>query len=313
MKEGNWTTVKEFILLGLTDEPSLKIPLFVVFLLVYIITFLGNIGIITLIRISPRLHTSMYFLLSNLSFVDLCYSSVITPNMLTNFLLEDRSISVNGCVTQLFSFVFLGSTEVYLLTVMAYDRYIAICNPLLYSVIMNTRKCTCLVAAAYFAAFLNAMIHTCCTFMLSFCGSNKIIHFYCDVPPLLKLSCSDTSINDVVLVLFAGGSIVVSLVIVVTSYFHIVSAILKIHSSEGRQRAFSTCSSHFVCVILFFGTLVFMYLRPSSTFIMDQDRVASVFYTSIIPMLNPIIYSFRNQEVKDAIRKLMRTLLVFIK
>ncbi|XP_078509029.1 olfactory receptor 5AP2-like [Lissotriton helveticus] len=301
MNKGNWTMVKEFILLGLTDDPLMKVPLFVLFLLVYIITILGNTGIIALIKSSPHLHTSMYFLLSNLSFVDICYSSIITPNLLANFLSESRAISFLGCVTQLFSFVFLGSTEVYLLTVMAYDRYNAICNPLLYSLIMDTRMCVYLVGAAYLAALLNALIHTCCTFRLTFCKSNRIIHFYCDVPPLLKLSCSDTSVNDVVLILFAGGSIVASLVIVLVSYSYIVAAILKIHTSEGRFKAFSTCSSHFLCVTIFFSTLVFMYLRPSSTYVMDQDRVASVFYTSIIPMLNPLIYSLRNQEVKESL------------
>ncbi|XP_069086115.1 olfactory receptor 5AP2-like [Pleurodeles waltl] len=305
MKNGNWTSVKEFILLGLTEDPKLKIPLFVLFILVYILTLLGNVGIIAVVRVSPQLHTSMYFLLSNLSFVDCCYSSVITPNMLTSFLSETNTISLLGCVTQLFSFVFLGSTEVFLLTVMAYDRYIAICNPLLYSVIMDTVMCICLVSVVYLVALLHALIHTSCTFSLSFCSSNKITHFFCDIPPLLKISCSDTSINELVGFLIGGGLVMTCLGIISVSYFYIVSAILKIPSSNGRQRAFSTCSSHFLCVTIFFGTMVFMYLRPSSSVTLDQDRVASVFYTVVIPMLNPFIYSLRNQEVKIALRKVI--------
>ncbi|XP_069486110.1 olfactory receptor 8U3-like [Ambystoma mexicanum] len=303
MKEVNQTLIKEFILQGLTNDPDLQMPLFLVFILVYIITVLGNVGIIILIKISPRLHTPMYFLLSNLSFADLCCSSIVTPTMLIAFLSQRMVISLAGCAIQMFLFVGMGSTEVFLLTMMAYDRYIAVCKPLRYSVIMNNTMCLRLVVAAYSVAFLDALIQTNCTFRLNFCGSNEITHFYCDIPPMLKISCSDTGLNEAVLMCVAGGLIVAALVIVLTSYTFIVAAILRIQSSDGRRRAISTCSTHFFCVTLLFGTLVFMYCRPRSQYSMDQDRVASVFYMLIIPMINPLIYSLRNQEVKLALRK----------
>ncbi|XP_078508888.1 olfactory receptor 5AP2-like [Lissotriton helveticus] len=306
MHTGNWTIVSEFILLGLTDDPVLKIALFIFFLHVYIITLLGNIGIMLVIILTSRLHTPMYFMLCSLSLVDICYSSVTTPNMLANFIAHNKAISFSGCVTQMFLFFTMGSTEVTLLTLMAYDRYIAICNPLLYSIIMSKRVCIFLVVFAFSISLLNALIHATLTFTLPFCHSNKITHFYCDVPPILKISCSDTTLNEAVLVAVAGGVIVLCLTIIITSYAFIVSAILKIKSSEGRWRTFSTCSSHFVCVTLFFGTLVFMYAKPTSDHSMEEDRVASVFYAVIIPMLNPLIYSLRNKEVKGALMRIMR-------
>ncbi|XP_069486129.1 olfactory receptor 8G1-like [Ambystoma mexicanum] len=305
MKRGNRTLVTEFILLGLTEDPRLQLPLFVVFFSVYIITVVGNLGIITLIMISPNLQTSMYFLISNMSFVDMCYSSIITPNMLANFLSKKKIISFPGCVAQLFFFIIIGSTEVFLLTVMAYDRFVAICNPLIYVSIMTTRVCIYFVVGAYIISFINALIHTMCTFRLSFCDLNTITHFYCDVPPLLKLSCSDTSLNVAMMVYVGGGLILGSLVCIIVSYVYIIFTIFKIRASEGRRRAFSTCSSHFVCVVLLFGALLFMYLRPNSKYSMEQDRVASVFYTIFIPMFNPIIYSLRNKDVKVALQKLM--------
>ncbi|XP_078502976.1 olfactory receptor 8U9-like [Lissotriton helveticus] len=306
MKEENRTTVTTFILLGLTDDARLQTPLFVLFLLIYIITLVGNIGIMTLIRISPRLQTPMYLLLSNLSFVDLCYSSNIMPKFLASFLSARNSISLPGCEIQLFLFFCMGSLDVFLLVAMAYDRYIAICNPLLYTVIMTHQSCISLVLGAYLLAMSNAMVHTVSTFRLSFCGDNEITHFYCDILPLLKLSCTDTSINEALLFFLAGSLLLASLVMILISYVYIISTILMIHSSEGRLRAFSTCSSHFSCVLLFYGTSIFMYLKPSSSSSLAQDRVASVFYTVVIPMLNPLIYSLRNQEVKEALRKVAR-------
>ncbi|XP_069086130.1 olfactory receptor 5AP2-like [Pleurodeles waltl] len=302
MKERNWTSVNEFILLGLTDEAEMQIPLFIVFLLFYIITLLGNISIVALVTICPQLHTPMYFLLGNLAFVDFSYSSVITPKMLVNFLSEAKAISLQGCMTQLFFFFFTGSTDVFLLAIMAYDRYVAICNPLLYAAIMTKDTCLCLSGGAYLVAFMNAVLHTSCMFRLSFCGPNRITHFYCDVPPLLKLSCSDTSLNEAVLVSVVGFFLVSCFIIIFISYTYIVSAILMIRSSKGRSRAFSTCSSHFFSVVLFYGTVFFMYLRPSSSYAMNHDRVASVFYTVVIPMLNPLIYTLRNQEVIGALK-----------
>ncbi|XP_069486123.1 olfactory receptor 5T17-like [Ambystoma mexicanum] len=306
MQTGNWTQVTEFILLGLTDDPMLQVPLFILFLLVYIITLMGNIGIMVLIRVTQRLHTPMYILLWNLSFVDTCFSSVTAPNMLINFLSERKAISFSGCVTQMFIFYALGSTEGFLLSAMAYDRYVAICNPLLYSVIMNNRTCIYIYICVYSVGILNALIQAIFTFTLPFCGSNKITHFCCDVPPILKISCTDTTLNEVVLISVAGGLILLCLIIILVSYSFIVSAILTINSVDGRWKAFSTCSSHFICITLFFGTLVFMYVKPTSTHSMAKDRVASVFYAVIIPMLNPLIYSLRNQEVKGALGKVMK-------
>ncbi|XP_069486121.1 olfactory receptor 5AP2-like [Ambystoma mexicanum] len=303
METGNQTQVKEFILTGLTDDPALQVPLFIFFLLIYIITLLCNIGIITLITLNRQLHTPMYFLLCNLSVVDIGFASLAVPNMLGHWLSGSNRISFPGCVAQLYFSYTIGSTEVFLLAVMAYDRYIAICNPLLYSVIMNNRTCMGLVFWVVLISLLNALIHTTLTFTLPFCKSNQIPHFFCDVPPILKISCSDTTLNELVLVVVSGGLIVLSLVIVLVSYAHIVSAILRIRSAAGRQKTFSTCSAHFVCVTLFFGTLIFVYAKPSSSHSMAIDRVVSVFYMSIIPMLNPMIYSLRNKEMKNALRK----------
>ncbi|XP_069083518.1 olfactory receptor 8U9-like [Pleurodeles waltl] len=300
--EENYTSITEFILLGLTEVQQLQIPLFIVFLLTYTITIVGNAGITALIRISPRLHIPMYFFLSNLSFVDLCYSTNITPNMLVNFLSKKKTISVPGCIAQLLLYFWMGSSQIFLLAIMAYDRYAAICNPLLYTTIMTKEACTALVLGAHTIAILNAILNVCCTFRLSFCESNRIMHYYCDVPPLLKLSCSDTSLNEAVLVFVSGSLCIMTLPIIIISYTQIISAILRIGSSEGRKRAFSTCSAHFISVTIFFGTLFSIYLRPSSSYVMDQDRVTSVFYTIIIPMLNPLIYSLRNNEVKEALK-----------
>ncbi|XP_069083520.1 olfactory receptor 5AP2-like [Pleurodeles waltl] len=301
----NYTSITEFILLGLTENQQLQIPLFIFFLITYTITIVGNAGITALIRTSPRLHTPMYFFLSNLSFADLCYSTNITPNMLVNFLSEKKAISVPGCITQLFVYFWMGSMQIFLLAIMAYDRYAAICNPLLYTSIMTKQTCTGLVSGAHTIAVLNAILNTCCTFRLSFCRSNKIMHYYCDVPPLLKLSCSDTSLNEAVLVYVSCSLHLVTIPIIITSYTYIISTILRIPSAEGKKKAFSTCSAHIICVTLFFGTLVFMYLRPSSNYTMDQDQVTSVFYTVMIPMLNPMVYSLRNTEVREAFKKII--------
>ncbi|XP_069089482.1 olfactory receptor 8U9-like [Pleurodeles waltl] len=310
MADENMTWMSEFILLGLTDDPRLEIPLFILFLMVYIVTFMSNTCIVTVICTSLRLHTPMYFLLSNLSLVDLCYSSTITPNTLANFLAVRKVISLPGCITQMFSFVLTGGADILLLAIMAYDRYVAICNPLYYTVTMTELVCIYLVVGAYCAALLNALIQSCLSLRLSFCKSNKITHFYCDVPPLLKLSCSDIRTNEAVLIFIGGSIMAASLVVVLLSYTFIISAVLKIPSSKGRHRLFSTCSAHFLCVTLFFSTSFFMYIRPSSSYTMDRDRVASVFYTMVIPMLNPLIYSLRNQEVKESVKNLAEYVLL---
>ncbi|XP_069083533.1 olfactory receptor 8U1-like [Pleurodeles waltl] len=303
MNEENQTVVKEFILLGLTNDKKLQVPLFVIFLLIYIITLVGNISIMTLIRISQNLQTPMYFLISNLSFVDICYSSDFMPRLLVNFLLERNVISLPECGIQLFVSVCMAGLEVLILVAMAYDRYTAICNPLLYPVIMTSKRSIHLVALSYCIAFSNAMMHTISIFRLSFCGSNRINHFFCDILPLLRLSCSNTSVNDKLVFFSAATLLIVPLVLILTSYTLIISTILRIHSSEGRQRTFSTCSSHFACVILFYVTSIFMYLKPSHSASSVQDRVASLFYTVVIPMFNPLTYSLRNHDVKRALKK----------
>ncbi|XP_012501313.1 PREDICTED: olfactory receptor 1020-like [Propithecus coquereli] len=303
----NFTTVSEFILLGFRDHPEIQCLLFVVFLVVYMITVVGNLGMILLIKIDSRLHTPMYFFLSNLSFVDFCYSSVIAPNMLVNFWVENPVISFNACATQFFFFGSFAGIEGFLLAVMAYDRYVAICKPLLYTVLMSPHLSALLVLATYLAGFINAAIHTGFTFQLSFCCSDVINHFFCDVPPLLKLSCSDTHINEIVIFAFASFNELSCLLMILVSYLYILAAILRIHSAEGRYKAFSTCASHLMAVIIFFGTILFMYLRPSSSYSMDEDKVVSVFYTVVIPMLNPLIYSLRNKEVKASLSKIFPT------
>nr|XP_056706964.1 olfactory receptor 1038-like [Euleptes europaea] len=296
-------TVKEFILLGITDRPDLQIPLFGVFLLIYIITVIGNLGIIILIRTDTHLHTPMYFFLSHLAFVDLCYSSVIAPKMLANFLAARKTISYNACAAQLGCFLTFMITECFLLAVMAYDRYVAICNPLLYHAIMSQRVCVQLIAAPYIYSFGVALFHTIVTFRLSFCSANVINHFYCDDLPLLALSCSDTTTKQILIYAFAGFDVICSLLIVLISYIFILSNILRIRSAQSRHKVFSTCSSHLTAVTIFYGTLMFMYLQPRTNHSLETDKIASVFYTLVIPMLNPLIYSLRNKEVKDALKR----------
>ncbi|XP_067406785.1 olfactory receptor 8U9-like [Emydura macquarii macquarii] len=298
-------TLQEFILLGLSDRPELQIPLFVLFLLMYILILMGNLGMVALIRADPRLHTPMYFFLSNFSLADVCYSTVILPKMLVSFLSEGKAISFSGCVAQLYSFVVFGIVECYLLAVMAYDRYIAICKPLLYMVIMSKGVCAQLVSASYIIGFLCAAIYTGCTFGGSFCESNIINHYFCDMSPLLKLSCSETHSNEMAIFAFVGINGVGTIGITFISYFYILSTILRMHSAQSRSKAFNTCASHLMVVSLFYGAGFFMYLQPSSSHT-GLDKVASVFYTVVTPMLNPLIYSLRNREVKDALRRMKK-------
>ncbi|XP_030046153.1 olfactory receptor 1052-like [Microcaecilia unicolor] len=305
MKGKNQTYVTEFIMLGFSDLSKLQNLLFIVFLLMYILTLLGNISIIIVIRIDPHLHTPMYYFLTNLSFVDICYSSTITPKALADFRVKKSTIALFECAAQLYVFGILATAESFLLVVMAYDRYVAICNPLLYTVIMTRRVCILLVISVYMISMVYSLIQTGNIFSMTFCGSNEINHFYCDIPPLLKLSCSDTFFNEMVLSVLAGIVSVVIVTALVLSYTFIISAILKIRSSEGRRKAFSTCASHCISVILFFGTLIFIYVIPSSHFSLYINRVVSVVYTMVIPMVNPMIYSLRNNDVKQALRKVL--------
>ncbi|XP_038179148.1 olfactory receptor 8B3-like [Arvicola amphibius] len=299
----NGSFVTEFILLGLTNDPDLQLPLFLLFLLIYITTALGNLALIILIVLNSHLHTPMYFFLFNLSCIDLCYSSVITPKMLMNFLLRKNVISYNGCMTQLYFFCFFGTCECYVLTSMAYDRYVAICNPLLYNLTMSPKVCSYLILGSYIMGFSGAMIHTGCTLRLTFCDSNSIDHYFCDLFPLLQLSCTSTYVNEIEILIVGGKDIIVTCIIIFTSYGFILSNILQMRSTAGIYKAFSTCSSHILAVSLFFGSCAFMYLKPSSAGSMDQGKISSVFYTIVVPMMNPLIYSLRNKDVKDALSK----------
>lgn len=310
MLKTNYTAVTEFILLGLTDRAELQTVLFVVFLVIYLITVMGNGGMILLIRRDARLHTPMYFFLSHLSFVDLCYATNITPQMLVNFLSKRKTISVAGCFLQFHFFIALAITEYYLLTAMAFDRYMAICKPLLYGIKMSRGVCISLVAISYTYGFANGLAQTILMLRLSFCGPNEINHFYCADPPLLVLACSDTYVKETAMFVVAGSNLTCSLTMILISYVFIFTAILRIRSSDGRHKAFSTCGSHLTAVTIFYGTLFCMHLRPPSEASVGQGKIIAVFYIFVSPMLNPLIYSLRNKDVKEAIRKVVHTKLL---
>nr|XP_003464345.1 olfactory receptor 5B3-like [Cavia porcellus] len=303
---GNRTEVTEFLLLGLTDDPHLQLPLFITFLLIYTITVAGNLGMILLILLDSRLHSPMYFFLANLSLVDFCSSSTVTPTVMAGLLLGEKIISYNACAAQMFLLAALVTVENYLLAVMAYDRYAAVCKPLHYTTTMTTNVCTGLVLGSYACGFLNATLHIGDTFSLSFCNSNVVHHFFCDIPAVMVLSCSEKQVSELVLIYVVSFHIFFAFFIIWISYVFIFVTILSKHSGTGAQKALSTCASHFTAVSIFYGTSIFMYLQPSSSHSMDTDKIASVFYTMIIPMLNPMVYSLRNKEVKSAFLKINR-------
>lgn len=297
--------VTEFILRGLTNRPELQLPLFLLFLGIYSVTTMGNLGMIALIRLNAQLHTPMYYFLSNLSLVDLCYSSVITPKMLVHFVSEKNVISYAGCMSQLYFFLVFVIAECYMLTVMAYDRYVAICRPLLYNIIMSHHVCSLLVAVVYAMGLIGSTIETGLVLKLPYCEV-LISHYFCDILPLMKLSCSSTYVVEAVVFFLAGFNIIVTSLTVLFSYAFIFSSILRISTTEGRSRAFSTCSSHLAAVGMFYGSTAFMYLKPSTPSSLAQESVASVFYTTVIPMLNPLVYSLRNKEVKAAVQRTLQ-------
>ncbi|XP_012499375.1 PREDICTED: olfactory receptor 5M8 [Propithecus coquereli] len=299
----NFTSVTEFILLGLTNRLELQIFFFVLFLAVYMVTVAGNLGMIVLIQVNARLHTPMYFFLSHLSFTDLCFSSNVTPKMLEIFLSEKKTISYPACLVQCYLFIALAHVEMYILAVMAFDRYMAICNPLLYGSKMSKSVCTSLITVPYVYGALTGLMETMWTYNLAFCGPDKINHFYCADPPLIKLACSDTHNKETSMFVVAGCNLSFSLFIILISYLYIFSAILRIHSTEGRRKAFSTCGSHLTAVTIFYTTLFIMYLRPPSSESVEQGKMVAVFYTTVIPMFNPMIYSLRNKDVKEALIK----------
>ncbi|XP_013001858.2 olfactory receptor 8J3-like [Cavia porcellus] len=306
MAPGNMTRITEFILTGVSERPELQLPLFFVFLGIYGLTAAGNLGIITLTTVDPRLQTPMYFFLRHLAVINFGNSTVIAPKMLNNLLANKKTISYYACATQLGGFLVFIVVEIFMLAVMAYDRYVAICNPLLYKVVVSPRVCLLLVSLTYLYGLFTSIVFTLCVFSLSFCSSNIINHFYCDITPLVALSCSDTYVTEILVFLSAGTNLISSITIVVISYFNIGLSILKIQSSEGRKKAFSTCGSHMTAVTVFYGTLLFMYLQPGTNHSLDTDKVASVFYTLVIPMLNPMIYSLRNKDVKAALQSFVR-------
>ncbi|XP_050791449.1 olfactory receptor 5A1-like [Gopherus flavomarginatus] len=299
----NQTTVTEFILRKLSSDPQMQIFLFSMFLIIYLITLGSNIVIMVVIRADSHLNTPMYFFLFHLSFVDICYSSVTVPNMLMNFLVEHKTISVNGCISQMFLLILVVGAEIFILSAMAYDRYAAICDPLHYVQTMSKGICVQLVSGAWTMGFLYALLNTVFALKMHFCGPNKINHFSCELPPLLQLSCTDTLTNQVVLltsVLIFGSS---AFLLTLISYIYIISTILRIRSAEGRCKAFSTCSSHLIVVGLWYLTAFFQYTKPSSVSSVVLDEIFSIQYSILTPMLNPIIYSLKNKEVKIALGK----------
>ncbi|XP_052028884.1 olfactory receptor 5B3-like [Apodemus sylvaticus] len=301
----NRTEERYFILVGLTNDPGLQLPLFIIFLLIYTITLIGNLGLILLILLDSQLHTPMYIFLGNLSLVDFCYSSTVTPKVMAGFLTGDKIMSYNSCASQMFFFVKFADVENYLLASMAYDRYVAVCKPLHYSTTMTTHMCVSLLFGCYICGFLFASIYTVDALSLSFCESNVVHHFFCDVLAVMMISCSDRHVNELIFVILASFNIFFALILIIISYMLIFTNILKINSAAGYRKALSTCASHFTAVSIFYGTLIFMYLQPSSSHSMDTDKIASVFYTMVTPMLNPLVYSLRNKDVKSAFTKII--------
>ncbi|NXE28318.1 OLF12 protein, partial [Ardeotis kori] len=299
----NHTKVTEFILVGFKSHPGLQLLLSVLFSTMYIVTVVGNACMILIIRMDSKLHTPMYFFLENLSILDICYSSIITPKAALTFSLRRRIISYNSCASQMFFFSLFGTTEAFFLAVMAYDRFTAICNPLLYQIIMNKRLCVFMVMGSYLSGCINCTIQTGFTFSLSFCGPKEINHFFCDVPAVMHASCSNTLVNEIVMLAVCGSIIVGTALVVFISYGYIIITIVQMPSAESRRKAFSTCSSHMLAVSLFFGTVYFMYAQPGATSSPDKSNTISILYTTVIPMLNPFIYTLRNKEVKGSLKK----------
>ncbi|XP_004875281.1 olfactory receptor 5L1-like [Heterocephalus glaber] len=305
MGKANCTMVTEFVLLGLSDVPELRLILSLLFLLIYGVTVLANLGMTALIQVSTRLHTPMYFFLSHLSFIDFCYSSVIMPKMLANILNNDKNISLVACRIQFFLFCTCVISEIFLLAVMAYDRFVAICHPLLYMVLMSRKLQIELVSVCYLCASVCSLSHLCLAVGVQSYKSNVINHFFCDLPPLLGLACSDVTVNKLMLFIVATFNEIFTIVIILTSYSFILITILRMHSAEGRRKAFSTCASHLTAITVFHGTILSIYYRSNSDSSGDSNKVATVFYTVVIPMLNPLIYSLRNKDVKEALRKVV--------
>ncbi|XP_049746626.1 olfactory receptor 1013-like [Elephas maximus indicus] len=305
MEEKNFTKVKEFILLGFTVDLRLQRGLFFIFLVIYVISLLGNITLISPICADSRIHTPMYFFIGNLSFLDVWYSIVYTPKILVTCISEDKSISFAGCLAQFLFSTGLGYSECYLLAAVAYDRYVAISNPLIYSQAMSPRLCTSLVAASYLGGFINSTIITSETFTLNFCSNNIIDDFFCDLPPLVKLACDVKDSYQAVLYFLLATNVIAPTVLIVASYLFIIAAILKIRSTQGHLKAFSTCGSHLTAVTLYYDSILFIYSRPTTSYTLERDKLVSVLCTVVFPVLNPLIYSLRNKDVKYALKKML--------
>ncbi|XP_072487970.1 olfactory receptor 1G1-like [Notamacropus eugenii] len=305
MRRGNTTIVSEFLLLGLSEQPDHQLILFGLFLVMYLVTMFGNLLIILAIASNSHLHSPMYFFLANLSFVDTCFTSTTVPKMLMNIWTQHQTISYDGCLTQMYFFMTFALLDDFLLAAMAYDRYVAICLPLHYTTVMSPARCALLVTVSWLCSHLIALSLTLLMAQFSFCGSHVIPHFFCDLLPLLKLSCSDTNIFQVVMFIDAALAGLVPFTCILFSYIHIISTIFRVPSADGKHKVFSTCGSHLSVVILFYGTVILVYLQPSSSYSAETGTIASVMYTVVTPMLNPFIYSLRNRDIKGALRRLL--------
>ncbi|XP_007957367.1 olfactory receptor 5K1-like [Orycteropus afer afer] len=305
MTEDNYSLTTEFILTGFMDHPDLKTLLFVVFFTIYLITMVGNLGLVALIFMERRLHTPMYIFLGNLALMDSCCSCAITPKMLENFFSEFRMISLHECMAQFYFLCLAETTDCFLLAAMAYDRYVAICSPLQYHTMMSKQLCVQMIIGAYIAGSIHPTIHVVLLLRLTFCGSHQINHFFCDVLPLYRLSCVDPYINELMLFTFAGSIQVFTIAIVLISYVCILFTIFKMKSKEGRGKALSTCASHFLSISIFYGSLLFMYIQPHSDQEGDKDVIVAICYTLVIPLLNPFIYTLRNKEVINVMKRVM--------
>ncbi|XP_013208405.1 olfactory receptor 5K3-like [Microtus ochrogaster] len=306
MRENNNSLITEFILVGFTDQQNLQTLLFLVFFAIYLITMVGNLGLVVLIYMERRLHTPMYIFLGNLALMDSCCSCAITPKMLQNFFSVDRKMSLNECMVQFYFFSLAETADCFFLATMAYDRYVAICNPLQYHSMMSKKICLHMITGTYIAGNLHSIIHVGLLFRLTFCKSNVIKHFYCDVFPLYRLSCVDPYINELVMLILSSSIQTFSITVVLISYFYILFTLFTMKSNEGRGKALSTCASHFLSVSIFYGSLLYMYAHPHSVNEGDNDIPVAVFYTLVIPLLNPFIYSLRNKEVINVMKRSMK-------
>ncbi|XP_037000257.1 olfactory receptor 1P1-like [Artibeus jamaicensis] len=314
MAGGNQTAISEFLLWGLSEQPEKQHILFPLFLWMYVLTVAGNLLVVLAIGTDTRLHMPMYFFLAILSCADILFTSTTVPKALVNIQSHSRSISYAGCLAQLYFFLTFGDMDIFLLATMAYDRYIAICHPLHYMMIMNRQRCILLVTVCWTLTSLVAMTHTFLIFRLSFCSKKIVPDFFCDLGPLMKVSCSDTQVNQLVLLFLGGAVILIPFMLILVSYIHIFLAILRVPSAQGRYKAFSTCGSHLVVVALFFGTVIRAYLCPSSSSSnsVQEDTAAAVMYTVVTPLLNPFIYSLRNKDMKEALGRLLRGKVSFL-